>query len=296
MLPRRVSARERGHDLQEGHDMQPFEIPPSASSCCRRCGRSFPLDEFGWKSKKQGRRYSICRDCVNDANRESYQRNVDQRRMDKREQRARQKQERPLTRREELAALPRAPSGMKRCPICMEVKPLDAFPWQNKEQNRRQGYCTPCWLQRMKDERAALAAGALSDLKRRVAQRGRARYAGWTAEERQTQLERQREWRRANPEKVRNRWQRRRARELGAAVVLPVTVEEIISRDGMVCYLCGKELGDDALSLDHVIPLRRGGTHTPENLRIACRSCNSRKGSLLLDEFYARYPMYRRSA
>ncbi|MFE2605759.1 HNH endonuclease [Streptomyces mirabilis] len=33
------------------------------------------------------------------------------------------------------------------------------------------------------------------------------------------------------------------------------------------------------LTVDHVIPLAAGGTNRRENLRVLCRSCNSRRGS-----------------
>jgi 5-methylcytosine-specific restriction endonuclease McrA len=58
----------------------------------------------------------------------------------------------------------------------------------------------------------------------------------------------------------------------------------IIERDGSACYLCHKELSEYEITLDHVIPLCRGGTHTADNLKVACRSCNSRKGRKLLSE------------
>ncbi|MBC7933538.1 MAG: HNH endonuclease [Rubrivivax sp.] len=59
---------------------------------------------------------------------------------------------------------------------------------------------------------------------------------------------------------------------------------EILEREGRVCYLCGEFLSVHEMTLDHVVPLARGGAHTPENLRPAHRSCNSRKGKRLLSE------------
>lgn len=44
---------------------------------------------------------------------------------------------------------------------------------------------------------------------------------------------------------------------------------------GGLCWVCGGP-GD---TLDHVIPLARGGSNWPSNLRPACQSCNSRRGA-----------------
>lgn len=56
------------------------------------------------------------------------------------------------------------------------------------------------------------------------------------------------------------------------------------------CFYCGKETIKDSRSpmfrtLDHVIPRSRGGIGIPFNKVCACKLCNSRKGSLLLEEF-----------
>ena len=53
---------------------------------------------------------------------------------------------------------------------------------------------------------------------------------------------------------------------------------EIILRDGRCCYLCGAYLSIHEVTLDHVVALVNGGSHTPDNLKIACRDCNSCKG------------------
>ena len=41
------------------------------------------------------------------------------------------------------------------------------------------------------------------------------------------------------------------------------------------CAYCGKK---QKLTMDHVIPLSKGGSHSASNIVPACRSCNSRKG------------------
>lgn len=44
-------------------------------------------------------------------------------------------------------------------------------------------------------------------------------------------------------------------------------------RDGNLCVLCRQGLGGK-LSIDHVIPVSRGGTSHPENLRLVHHACN----------------------
>lgn len=46
---------------------------------------------------------------------------------------------------------------------------------------------------------------------------------------------------------------------------------------GGVCHLCGEPGAD---TLDHVVPLSRGGSNGVGNLRPAHRGCNSRKGGV----------------
>lgn len=49
----------------------------------------------------------------------------------------------------------------------------------------------------------------------------------------------------------------------------------LIDRDGYYCQNC---LLSEGLTIDHVIPLSRGGSDDPENLQFLCQSCNSKKG------------------
>lgn len=59
---------------------------------------------------------------------------------------------------------------------------------------------------------------------------------------------------------------------------------------GRRCVYCGTVLGLENATLDHVIPLCRGGSSLPGNLVSACRGCNQLKGALLPIEFFLRYP------
>jgi 5-methylcytosine-specific restriction endonuclease McrA len=61
---------------------------------------------------------------------------------------------------------------------------------------------------------------------------------------------------------------------------------EVFERDGWVCGLCGEPVARNEIaphpqsaSLDHIIPLARGGHHTRENTQCAHFGCNARKGA-----------------
>ena len=44
------------------------------------------------------------------------------------------------------------------------------------------------------------------------------------------------------------------------------------------CHYCGCQLRWENSTLDHVVPLARGGTHQASNLVLACHRCNQLKG------------------
>ncbi|RME63649.1 MAG: HNH endonuclease [Nitrospirae bacterium] len=48
-----------------------------------------------------------------------------------------------------------------------------------------------------------------------------------------------------------------------------------------VCYYCGRYVGPHALTMDHIVPLSRGGKSTKSNIVPACKECNNKKKYLL---------------
>jgi endogenous inhibitor of DNA gyrase (YacG/DUF329 family) len=83
----------------------------------------------------------------------------------------------------------------------------------------------------------------------------------------------------------------RRALRVTNGKVETINPKEIFERDGWRCQLCGKKLSKklyktkgtkrhaNAPSLDHIIPLSRGGQHTKVNVQCACYLCNCKKGN-----------------
>jgi 5-methylcytosine-specific restriction endonuclease McrA len=77
--------------------------------------------------------------------------------------------------------------------------------------------------------------------------------------------------------------QRRRARKRAAGSVSTADVCRILAADR--CHICGKRFTAKRLAtLDHVIPLSRGGEHHVTNLAAAHGSCNHRKHARLEDD------------
>ncbi len=52
-----------------------------------------------------------------------------------------------------------------------------------------------------------------------------------------------------------------------------------------VCHYCGGTFPPAELTMDHLVPLVRGGRSTRGNVAPACRECNSRKKYLLPSEW-----------
>ena len=48
-----------------------------------------------------------------------------------------------------------------------------------------------------------------------------------------------------------------------------------------VCYFCGEKVPPGELTMEHVVPIVRGGKSVKSNLVPACKSCNSKKKYLL---------------
>ena len=44
-----------------------------------------------------------------------------------------------------------------------------------------------------------------------------------------------------------------------------------------ICHYCSKKFPQDQLTLDHIVPVSRGGRSTRGNLVVACLDCNQKK-------------------
>ncbi len=47
-----------------------------------------------------------------------------------------------------------------------------------------------------------------------------------------------------------------------------------------VCHYCGRHVGGENLTMDHVIPVSRGGKSVKSNIVPCCKACNNEKKNI----------------
>ena len=88
------------------------------------------------------------------------------------------------------------------------------------------------------------------------------------------------DWQKKYPELIRMYQQKSRHNRTAKAKGLAATLtthnwDWLCKQTGHRCIYCGEK--PNALDQEHVIPVSRGGEYTIQNIRPACRSCNSKK-------------------
>ena len=78
---------------------------------------------------------------------------------------------------------------------------------------------------------------------------------------------------RIDPEKNRERVHRRRAFERGAFAE-EVEMAVLVERDGSYCGICHRRVKPAERSIDHVLPVSKGGAHSYANTRLTHLKCN----------------------
>ena len=244
--------------------METLHAPEEGGKRCSKCGNVLPISEFYVKIKATGRRFSWCRTC-------------------------------------HAVMCKRVPDGVParlkppidvphlgRCRGCKVEKLRSDFPHQFS------AYCSACvesYNPKEAQQRARKKHRSLHI--DRVRQQARERY--------QTDPrygpELQRKWRAANPERSRlavKKWRssnkdavnantaRRRARLVGAEGSFTVAEwREIERKQDYRCLYCNKREPEIQLTIDHIIPLSKGGSNFASNLQGLCKSCNCRKHTKL---------------
>lgn len=191
----------------------------------------------------------------------------------------------------------------KACARCGETKAVAEF--ARLGSNRPPIYCKPCKAQhdreyrerhkgeisaRRRDRRAAGGAARQREYRERnkertkqrereYRERNKARIQAWRRQvwaARGDELrEKNRRYSKSRPMENKARVHRRRAKKCGAGgSYTSAEWAALCQHFGNVCLSCGSS----ELTVDHVIPLTKGGRNDVANLQPLCQSCNRRKG------------------
>ncbi|MBB1057848.1 HNH endonuclease [Dietzia sp. B19] len=212
----------------------------TAEKPCTRCGVEKPYTDYHRNAKNKDGYYTYCKVCVL-AQRAEYCERIAAERVEP------------------------APTDTKTCTGCGETKPITDY---HRDSDKKDGYnprCKACALARTKAYREANREAILAHRK------------NYHAEKWATDAEYREQCYAAH---------RRRRRMLASAKQEPYTRELIFARDGWVCGICSESIDprmryqDDpstCATIDHIVPLSRGGDDTPANVQAAHGSCNYRK-------------------
>ncbi len=185
---------------------------------------------------------------------------------------------------------------MKICKDCKLEKPL--FDYHNNK-NTKDGVtivCKPCAIERSRIWQSAnknrvntvCRKNYAKNLEKSRADR-RERVKRWYARNPEVARAATRRWNQEHPEAKRLSESKRKATKLGNGVftILPKEINKLLSD---TCNNCGTY---NNITLDHIIPISRGGRHSIGNLQPLCGSCNSSKNAKTIMEWRINEPLGR---
>ena len=96
-----------------------------------------------------------------------------------------------------------------------------------------------------------------------------------------------RKYKQTHREKTREHSRKRRCLKLKIVGSHSIGEWELLKKQyGATCPCCGRAEPEIVLTLDHIIPLTKGGSDYIENIQPLCKSCNSKKKNRII----AKYP------
>jgi HNH endonuclease len=241
---------------------------------CRKCNSEKPLTEFHRDRTRRDGLTDSCKEC-------NCKKVKDWKERTKPGYAARSAAHQERARLREL--------GLKKCNECAAVKPAEDF----YALNGRPAYiCKECSREQTKTYRE-LNHEKVKARKSRYYHRKREELCAKARERNFLDPEpnraRVRQWQRENPDRYRANVkaanQRRRARLRGVPYE-SVDAARVFERDGWRCGICNGRVDKrlkfphgKSASLDHIIPISRGGAHLYSNVQCAHLSCNKKKCS-----------------
>lgn len=201
-----------------------------------------------------------------------------------------------------------AEDGTKWCPRCEAYITVGMFGSSRNKKDGLASYCRPCGAAYRRSRREASPQPArpktvsrcdicLRDFNADKRNRlfcspdcrkiGKIRYGNHYRRSVERSAAANKKWRERYPERNRKKAQEYRARKQGA-LVERFSEQEIFERDQWECGICHAPIDQDlrsphplSRSIDHRVPLARGGQHSRANCQAAHLVCNTRKGDRL---------------
>lgn len=173
--------------------------------------------------------------------------------------------------------------NIKTCTYCQCAKPLSDFGKHKQGKHGLNPQCKQCNRERVVayqlERGEAYKAYKLAYDKQRWAD-GYGRNPEWRNANRERLNASKAAWAKANPEKsslIKQAYKHRR--RAGEADGLSwAEIRKWRKAQPNCCYWCGDKRAKE-YTIDHYVPLARGGKHAVGNLVIACRTCNVRKNA-----------------
>lgn len=177
---------------------------------------------------------------------------------------------------------------MKTCTLCKIAKPLSEFGKHAQKKDGLSSWCKPC--ARLKANKRAnrpevkarkRAYDKARNKQPEIIEKSKAYDRKRYASNKEAIKERVRRWQELNPDKVikykkNNKYKRREIINSSELTTKELSIWE--NTQIKICSYCNT-LCNTNYQVDHIVPLSTGGSHSIDNLTIACPSCNRSKSN-----------------
>jgi 5-methylcytosine-specific restriction endonuclease McrA len=242
-----------------------------STQICSRCKNPFPatLQYFSKGNKKNGL-HSHCKPCQQQASHDSYMTNRESvLQRTSAYQKAHPEMNRASTKKWRLKDPVKTKQSAQQTYQHRKTNGKLKEEWQRRTQSGRQAKATKRYHQNHPEAKKTIS----TKHKKKLAERGLTLHS---------------RWKKNRPDSVANK---NRLRTIGRQdmKINGVTAIGIYERDAGKCHLCHRPVSRKTFTLDHIIPKSLNGPGTWENLALAHKSCNSKRG---VDRMPAQYRLF----